>query len=86
MLTDIKSLLHLCRAHCNAILNGDDMNSFVNEMIGPSRTNTLDNITPVAPPDRKEVAMAIQRLKFNKASGYDGLLEYWSSSIGLVLV
>ena len=29
--------------------------------------------TGVAPPDREEVAMAIQRLKPNKASGYDGL-------------
>ena len=37
-----------------------------------SRPNTLDN-TPVAPPDREEVAVAIQRLKLNKASGYDGL-------------
>ena len=30
-----------------------------------------ENTTPVAPPDQEEVAMAIQRLKFNKASGYD---------------
>ena len=35
--------------------------------------NTLDNTTPVALPDRAEVAMAIQGPKFNKASGYDGL-------------
>ena len=33
----------------------------------------MDNTTPVAPPDREEVAMAIQRLKLNEASGYDGL-------------
>ena len=33
----------------------------------------MDNTTPVAPQDREEVAMAIQRLKLNKASGYDGL-------------
>ena len=33
----------------------------------------MDNTTPVAPPDLEEVAMAIQRFKFNKASGYDGL-------------
>ena len=37
-------------------------------MIRPSRPNTLDNTTPIAPPDREEVAMAIQRLKLNKAS------------------
>ena len=34
----------------------------------PSRPNTLDNTTTVAPPDREEVAMAIQRLKLNKAA------------------
>ena len=39
-------------------------------LIGP---DTSDNATPVAPPDREEVAMAIQRLKFNKTSGYDSL-------------
>ena len=33
----------------------------------------MDNTTPVAPPDREEVAMSIQWLKLNKASGYDGL-------------
>ena len=42
-------------------------------MIRPSRPNTLDNTTPVAPPDREEVAMAMQRLKLNNSSGYDGL-------------
>ena len=43
-------------------------------MIRPNRANTLDNTTPVVPQDREEMAIAIQRLKFNKASGYDGLL------------
>ena len=52
----------------NAMLNGDD---FANEMRRHSRPNTWDNATPVAPPDREEVA--IQRLKFNKVSGYDCL-------------
>ena len=33
----------------------------------------MDNTTRVAPPDRKEVAMAIQRLKLNNVSRYDGL-------------
>ena len=42
-------------------------------MIRPSRPNTLVNTTLVAPPDREVVTMAIQRLKLNKASGYDGL-------------
>ena len=42
-------------------------------MIRPSRPNTLDNTTLVAPSDRKEVAIAIQRLKLKKASGHDGL-------------
>ena len=42
-------------------------------MIKPSRPNTLNNATAVAPPDREKVALAIQQLKFNKASGYDGL-------------
>ena len=51
----------------------DDTNNSANEMIRPRRPNTLDNATPVAPPDRDEGAIVIQRLKFNKASGYDGL-------------
>ena len=42
-------------------------------MIRPSRPNNFDNTTPVAPPDREEVATTIERLKLNKASGYDGL-------------
>ena len=42
-------------------------------MIMPSRPNILDNATPVATPDQAEVAFAIHRLKFNNASGYDGL-------------
>ena len=42
-------------------------------MIRPGIPNTLDNTTPVAPLDRAEVAMAIQRFKLNKVSGYDGL-------------
>ena len=37
------------------------------------QANTSDNTTPVAPQDREDVAMAIQRLKLNKASGCDGL-------------
>ena len=57
----------------NVTLNGDDTNNPANEMIRPSRPNTLDNTTPVAPPDREEVTMAFQRLKLNKAGGYDGL-------------
>ena len=73
MVTDIKSSLDLWRAHFNITLNCDDTNNPANEMITPSRPNTLDNTTPVAPPDREEVTMAIQRLKLNKASGYDGL-------------
>ena len=52
------------------ILNGDDTNNSANEMIRPSRPNTLDIGTLFAPPDHEEVAIAI---KFNKASGYDGL-------------
>ena len=51
----------------------DDTNNPANDMIRPSRPKTLDNTTPVARPDREEVAVAIQRLKLNKASGYDGL-------------
>ena len=73
MVTDIKSSLELWRAHFNAILNVDYTNNPANEMIRPSSPNTLDNTTPVPPPDREEVAMAIQRLILNKASGYDGL-------------
>ena len=42
-------------------------------MIRPSRPNTSDNATSFAPPEQEEVAMAIQWIKFNKASGYDGL-------------
>ena len=57
----------------NSTLNGDDTNNPANEMIRPSRPNTLGNTTPVAPPEWEEVTMAIQRLKLNKASGYDGL-------------
>ena len=72
-LTDIKSSLDLWRALFNAILNGDDTNNFGHEMIRSSRPNTLDDAAPVAQLDREEVAIAIQRLKFNKASGYDGL-------------
>ena len=72
MVTDIKSSLELWRAHFNATLNCNDTNNPANEMIRPSRPNTLENTTPVAPPDREEVTMAIQRLKLNKASGYDG--------------
>ena len=53
--------------------DGDDTNNSAQEMIRPSRPNTLDNATTVAPPDREEVAIAIQLLKLNKASGYDGL-------------
>ena len=59
MVTDIKSSLELWRAHFNATLNGDDTNYSANEMIRPSRPNTLDNTTTVAPPARKEVALAI---------------------------
>ena len=72
-MTDIKSSLELWRAHFNATLNCDDTNNPANEMIRPSRPTTLDNTTPVAPPDRAEVAITIQRLKCKKASGYDGL-------------
>ena len=49
------------------------LRSVVNLMVSPSRPNTLGNATPVASQDREEMAIAIQRLKFNKASGYDGL-------------
>ena len=73
MVTDIRSSLEIWRAHFNATVNGDDTNNAANEMIRPSRLNTLDNTTPVAPSDRKEVALAIQRPKLNKSSGYDGL-------------
>ena len=72
MVTDIKSSLDLLRAHVNAILNGDETNNSANEMIRPSRPNTLDNTTPVAAPDWEEVAIHIQRFQFDKASGYDG--------------
>ena len=34
----------------------------------------MDNTIPVAPSNPAEVDMAIQRLKFNKVSGYDGLV------------
>ena len=54
--TDIKSSLELWRAQFSAKLNGDDSNNPANEMIRPSRPNTLDNTTPVAPPDQEEVA------------------------------
>ena len=50
LVTDIKSSLDLWRAHFYAILNVDDTNNTANEMIRPSRPNTLDNGTPVAPP------------------------------------
>ena len=73
MVTDIKSALDIWRAHFNAILNGDESNNSANEMIRPCSPNTLNNTTPVAPPDREEVAMAFQWLIFNKASGYDDL-------------
>ena len=73
MVTYIKSSQELWRAQFNATLNGNDTNNPANEMIRPSRPNTLDNTTPFAPPDREEVPMAIQRLKLNKTSGYDGL-------------
>ena len=46
----------------------DDTNNAANEMI--------KSIRPVAPPDWEEpgrLAIAIQRLKFNKASGDDSL-------------
>ena len=56
----------------NAILNGDNTNNSANDMIRPSRPNTLDNATAVGPPDREDVPIAIQRLKCNKARGYDG--------------
>ena len=52
MVTDIKSSLELWRAHFNATLNGDDTNNPENEMIRPSMSNTLDNTTPLVPPDR----------------------------------
>ena len=55
-------------------LNGDDTDNPANEMIRPSRPNTLENTTLVAPPDREEVYMAIRRLKLKKASDYDGRL------------
>ena len=71
-MTYIKSSLELWQPHFNAILNGDDTNNSANEMIRPSRPNTLYNATPVAPRNRAEVAIAIQRLKFSKASDYDG--------------
>ena len=53
MVADIESSLELWRTHFNATLNGDDTNNPENEMIRPSRANTLDNTTPVAPPDRE---------------------------------
>ena len=65
---DIKSSLDLWPAHFNVILNGEDTNHSANEIIRFSRANTLDNATLVALPDREEVAIAIQRLKLNKAS------------------
>ena len=73
MVTDIKSSLELWRAHFNATLNCDDTNHPAKVMIRPSWPNTLDNTTPLAPPDLEDVAMDIQRLKLNKASGNDGL-------------
>ena len=50
IVTDIKSSLDLWWANFNAILNDDDTNNSANEMIRPSRPNTSDNATPVAPP------------------------------------
>ena len=55
--TDIKSSLDLWRTH----FSGDATNNSANEMIRPSRPNTLDNDTPDAPSgSRKEVAIEIQ--------------------------
>ena len=54
MVTVIKSSLDLWWAHFNAIYNGVDTNNSANEMIRTSSPNTLDNATPVAPPDREE--------------------------------
>ena len=48
------------------------MTHSANEMIRPSRRNTLDN----AIPDRAEVAFAIQRLKSNKAVMMASLLNF----------
>ena len=59
-------------AHFNTILNGDDANNSADEMVSPSRP-IAHNHTPVDPPDRDEVTIAIKRLKSNKACGYDGL-------------
>ena len=72
LVTDVKSSLSLWRAHFNNILNGDDADNTTNEMLSPTAT-IAPNTTPVPPPDREEVAIAIHRLKANKAAGYDGL-------------
>ena len=66
MSEDFKAGASLCK-------DQDDTNNFANKMIRPCRPNTLDIDTPVAPPEREEMAFAIQRLKYNKASDYDGL-------------
>ena len=60
MVTDIKSSLEIWRRY--ATLNGDDTNNPANEMIRPSRPNTLDNTTPVTPPDQEEVTQTIWKV------------------------
>ena len=72
LVTYINSLLELWLAHLNEILNGDYTNNAANDMIRPKRPNNVHNATPVAPLDREEVAITIQRLNCNKIGGYDG--------------
>ena len=76
LVTDIKGSLDLWRAHFNAIFNSDDTNNSTNEMIRPSIPNTSENTTPVALPDREEVAIAIQRLKIKKCQLMASLLYF----------
>ena len=52
MVTDIMSSLELWWVHFNATLNDDDTNNPANQILTSSRPNTLDNTTPVAPPER----------------------------------
>ena len=66
MVTDIKRSLELWRAHFNATLNADDTNNPANEMIRPSRPNTLDNTTTVAPPDREKWPLPFSGLNSTK--------------------
>lgn len=68
LLSDIKSIVRRWRNHFNSLLNKEPETE--QTMLHLGRGNGLDDLEP---PDEDEIIVAIERLKNNKAPGFDNL-------------